>query len=139
MLWRREPEPGCGVFSCCQVRPMLRVSRCGQYRWLQSSLRVSPAWAGAAWGGSACEGAVRREPAQDRRGQGRPSSSHHPADRRRTAAYSAASAGRDHTRVLATSQPRRRRAGPGHDGRPARCRAELSHARLTRAEEKVPS
>jgi hypothetical protein len=40
--------------------PMYRVIRCGQCRWLQSPLRVSPAGAGGAWGGSASEEAVRR-------------------------------------------------------------------------------
>jgi hypothetical protein len=34
---------------------MFLVFRCGQCRWLQSSLRVSLAVAGGAWGGSASE------------------------------------------------------------------------------------
>src|SRR5438132_1648583 len=35
-----------GGIRLFQVRPMDRVIRCGQCRWLQSSLRVSPAGAG---------------------------------------------------------------------------------------------
>jgi hypothetical protein len=47
--------------------------RCGQCRWLQSSLRVSPAGAGA-WGGSASEGSqagsIRWAPAPQADGSG---------------------------------------------------------------------
>ena len=45
--------------SGCRVRPMSGVIRCGQCRWLQSSLRVSRPWPGA-WGGSASGRAARR-------------------------------------------------------------------------------
>jgi len=51
----REPGGRAG-YLVVQVRPIFRVIRCGQCRWLHSSLRVSPAVAGDAWGGSASEG-----------------------------------------------------------------------------------
>ena len=62
-------------YSVVQVRPMCRSSRCGQCRWLQSSLRVSPAGAGAAWGGSASErggqaGSIKGAPAPPGEGGG---------------------------------------------------------------------
>ena len=44
---KREPGSRGGGYSLVQVRPMSGVFRCGQCRWLQSSLRVSPAGAGA--------------------------------------------------------------------------------------------
>ena len=56
---KREPGPCGGIFGCSGSSPWLGPL-CGQCRWLQSSLRVSPAGAGAAWGGSASEEAVRR-------------------------------------------------------------------------------
>ncbi len=57
---RRETGAGrrAGIQFAFRSVPV-QVSRCGQCRWLQSSLRVSPAGAGAAWGGSASEEAVR--------------------------------------------------------------------------------
>jgi len=39
-----------------QVVPCFRVIRCGQCRWLHSSLRVDPGRGRGAWGGSASEG-----------------------------------------------------------------------------------
>ena len=49
-----------GMFGCSGPSHSW-VRLCGQCRWLQSSLRVPPArGAGAAWGGSASEEAVRR-------------------------------------------------------------------------------
>ena len=64
-----SPEGRAGVFGCCQVRPMFRVSRCGQCRWLQSSLRVSPAGARDRMGrvrvrqGRGQAGSIKRAPA----------------------------------------------------------------------------
>ena len=67
MIGRRETEPGAVQgYWVIQVRPMSGVFRCGQCRWLQSSLRVSPAGAGA-------HGAVRvREAVRRGQSRGRP-------------------------------------------------------------------
>jgi hypothetical protein len=63
-----EPDDGaagngsrgwCGVFGCAFRSVPWSVSGGRQCRWLHSSLRVSPAGAGDAWGGPR-QGAVRR-------------------------------------------------------------------------------
>jgi hypothetical protein len=61
MMVRRETgaEGLRGLRFCVPSRPVVWVSGGRQCRWLHSSLRVPPAGAGDAWGGSA-SGAVRR-------------------------------------------------------------------------------
>jgi hypothetical protein len=56
MMGRRETGAGGGAgYSVLRSGPSRGQVWCGQCRWLLSSLRVSPAGAGAAWGGSASE------------------------------------------------------------------------------------
>jgi hypothetical protein len=61
MMGRRETGAGglAGVFGCAFRSVPWSVSGGRQCRWLHSSLRVSPARAGNAWGGPR-QGAVRR-------------------------------------------------------------------------------
>jgi hypothetical protein len=62
MIWRRGngSRGGARVFGLFGSVPSVRVFRCGQCRWLQSSLRVAPAVTGGHGAGPRQVGAVRR-------------------------------------------------------------------------------
>ena len=59
MIWPRGNGSGDGMLSGCSGPSHCRGFRCGQCRWLRSSLRLARAEPGA-WGGSASGKAVRR-------------------------------------------------------------------------------